>query len=192
MGRPPGRFEAQHEAPLALDFQGPAGKGRLETQHEGSGPGFGLDELVGFRTAAFFRRIDQDGDPFGRSHVHFAQGPQGGEGQDETGLHVQDPRPEELFALDIERHLGQAADRPDGVGMGQHQDAALLGPGFLGRVFEDVEIADRLLDVARDLGPDRLEFRGQVGRTGVHRFFIGRGGFQPNQLFKKSDHLALA
>ena len=119
MGRAAGGLHSQDKPPFALNLQGPAGEGRLETKDERGRASFGFDEFIGFGTAAFLRRVDQDGDPLGRGHVHLPQRPQGRKGQDQAALHVQDARSEDFLALGVERHLGQAADRPNGIGVSQ-------------------------------------------------------------------------
>jgi len=95
-------------------------------------------------------------------------------------------------ALDVERHLGQLADRPDRVDVAEDEDlvVGILDPAR--RELGDDEIADVLLGMERDLRADPSELPDDERAAGVDRLLVGGRGFERDELLQQVDHLALA
>lgn len=107
--------------------------GRLEDERAGRFPRQLLDDRPRLDAADLLVGVDEKDRGERRLQPQLAQGHQGVDALHQTALHVEAAGAAQDVAVDLQRHFGQRADRPDGVAMAEQElRRALVGRGVAG------------------------------------------------------------
>ncbi len=125
-----------------------------------------------FDAADLLVAVDQEDGGQRRFLAQFLQGAQGEEALHQPGLHVIAARPAQHVPVDNQRHLGQCADRPDGVAVAEQE---LAGAAVrVGRAGDQIAAGARARRVGHVVAK-RRELRRQDGLwAGLRRRRVGR------------------
>ena len=188
MGGPPARDEREPSAALASSLQlALPARRALEHERPGGASREPYQRVAGVETANLFVRVDEDDRCHSGDEAVRDECPESEDDLDQTPLHVEDARPEDLPVLAAEGHRVGRAQRPDGVEMSDEQ-LVPRPPEPLSWTRVEV-VSEVTAGNATDEESESLELARENRPRSPERRRIERRRLGEDELFEQSCHL---